>query len=1045
MRLINVQTFKLEEFLDDRTPPYAILSHTWGDDSEELSFRDVDDGNVKKRGIGSVKFRECCRQAIKDKLGYAWIDTCCIDKANLVELSEAINSMFRWYQRADICYAFLSDVPGDEDFKETGSKFQRSRWFQRGWTLQELLAPKKMRFYGAISTSDTHSRQTGVGTNQVQEWRLLGKKGSMSTTIASITGIPRHYLLGYAALHTASVAQRMSWAAHRDTKRKEDLAYCLLGIFNIAMPMIYGEGGDQAFFRLQEQIMKVTRDDSILAWGLGKNNSPANNTGNTTAGRAVAKAPADFANSGLIIRRDQALKYTNSVDIYGGSIRAHLPLLTIPTGQIVGLLSCGPENNPQQVVGIPLIELSVDEYARPRGTNSSLYPMTAAATEPKPIRIKHDSQENALVDSSGLYFYYEENDFTDIDLKIIDVVPKLCWDEERGLIMSTPIANDGIVGEISIRLRHDKQESKDFVIILEYKKESSDPIAECLVLICSRDLSLEELVSGLPTMRQELHGKRRAKNELLSLGVTLERVERQPIFVLRPERVLDEIFTTVEATVKLKEETLIREIFQVLDEKEAAERESRKLEDDMSDYDENLKEVRKEQETILAKLKELEERQKALIEKEKDYTGKRTEITTKQNEVKTKLNDLSAQWENVQKRWDTLVQDEKLRFPLLDGTVLERAAVKGLRDVVKQLLEKGADVNAVDQNGYSPLISASESGHFEVAKLLIEHGATINVRDSKGATPLFKAAASGFVELVQLLIDKGADIEARGNSNKTPLLAAASTGYADVVRLLLNHGAQIEAKTERDSTALLLASNKGHTDVVQLLLDRGADVEAESKERKSMPLMVASARGYTDNDRPLLDNSVDMEAKSKEWELTSLMVASAKGYTDIVRLLLDKGANAEAKSKERQNTPLMVAAGKGYTDIVRLLLDRGADMEAKSRSGVTALVAAFKREKKDVIKLLIDRGAQVDICDDDGKTMLIRAWAGGDTEIVRQLLAIGKINLYARDREGRTALQWATEYGHEAIAQLLRDAQKDDREQLYTEGSEDDSEILYDG
>ncbi|PTB59278.1 hypothetical protein M431DRAFT_58546, partial [Trichoderma harzianum CBS 226.95] len=350
MRLINVKTLKLEEFLDYQAPPYAILSHTWGDDSEELSFRDVEDGNINKLGVGSAKFRGCCRQAAEDNLGYAWIDTCCIDKTNLVELSEAINSMFRWYQRASICYAFLSDVPSDDHFKQKSSKFRRSRWFQRGWTLQELLAPKTMRFYGAISPSDTHSGQAFVDTNLVQEWRLLGNKGNMSTTIASITGIPQHYLLGITALHTASVAQRMSWAAHRDTKRKEDLAYCLLGIFNITMPMIYGEGGEQAFFRLQEQIMKVTRDDSILAWGLGTNDSSTNNSGSTTGGRIMAKAPADFAHSGNIIRRDQTLKYTSSVDMSGGSIRAHLPLHTTPTGQIIGLLSCGPENNSQQVV-----------------------------------------------------------------------------------------------------------------------------------------------------------------------------------------------------------------------------------------------------------------------------------------------------------------------------------------------------------------------------------------------------------------------------------------------------------------------------------------------------------------------------------------------------------------------------------------------------------------------------------------------------------------------------------------------------------------------
>ncbi|EHK46048.1 hypothetical protein TRIATDRAFT_292246 [Trichoderma atroviride IMI 206040] len=355
MRLVNAKTFAIEEFPDFCVPPYAILSHTWGSDSEELSFRDVEARNIEKPGIGAIKFRGCCQQAIKDGIGYAWIDTCCIDKTNFVELSEAINSMFRWYRQAAICYAFLSDVPSNENPQEKDSKFQKSRWFQRGWTLQELVAPKILRFYGTITSSGTCSAQDTANGNAIRDWRLLGTKGNMSTTIESITGIPREYLLGIAQLHTASVAQRMSWAAHRETKRKEDLAYCLLGIFDITMPMIYGEGRDQAFFRLQEQIMKVIKDDSILAWGITKSQSvneiqSANSTGRAVAGRVMAKTPLEFANSGHIIRREQSLQYTRAVDISGGSVRAHLPLHITPTGQMFGLLSCGPENDAQQNV-----------------------------------------------------------------------------------------------------------------------------------------------------------------------------------------------------------------------------------------------------------------------------------------------------------------------------------------------------------------------------------------------------------------------------------------------------------------------------------------------------------------------------------------------------------------------------------------------------------------------------------------------------------------------------------------------------------------------
>lgn len=148
MRLVNVKTLKLEKFLDDKVPPYAILSHTWKDD-EELSFRDIEEGKINKPGIGSVKLQRCCKQAERDGLGYTWIDTCCIDKTDSVELGEAINSMFRWYRKAFICYAYLSDVPGDDNPRNLGSEFRKSRWFKRGWTLQELLAPQSLHFYSS--------------------------------------------------------------------------------------------------------------------------------------------------------------------------------------------------------------------------------------------------------------------------------------------------------------------------------------------------------------------------------------------------------------------------------------------------------------------------------------------------------------------------------------------------------------------------------------------------------------------------------------------------------------------------------------------------------------------------------------------------------------------------------------------------------------------------------------------------------------------------------------------------------------------------------
>ncbi|KAL6892130.1 hypothetical protein GGI43DRAFT_196890 [Trichoderma evansii] len=818
MRLINIKTFRLEEFPDSSVPPYAILSHTWGPDSEELNFRDIEDGNIDKPGIGSLKFLGCCQKAAKDGLGYAWIDTCCIDKTNLVELSEAINSMFRWYQDAAICYVFLSDVSSDEDPQKAGSNFRKSRWFRRGWTLQELLAPKIIRFYGSITLSNTRRTQEIINGNVIHEWRPLGTKGSMSTTISSITSIPREYLLGVAQLHTASVAQRMSWAANRETKRKEDIAYCLLGIFNITMPMIYGEGGDQAFFRLQEQIMKVIGDDSILAWGF-TNESSATKTSKATAGNIMAKAPLDFANSGHIIRRDQSLKYTRPVDISGGSIRAYLPLLITSTGQMAGLLSCGPENNAQQVVGIPLIELatgSPDEYVRPQGYSSSLYSTASLTIMPEQINIKHNSQETASVDSNRVYFHYEDKDFTDLNLKMIDVVPRSCWDEERALIISTA-NNDNRLNQILIRLRSKEPESKDFIIVLKYEEQNSETSAECLVFICDRNIVSEQLSMNLPSMMKTLDGKARAKNELLSLHIALERVKRQPIFVIRPKQVSGEVFATVNATMELNEDNLKQEYLQLLDKNELAKGENKEMKDNAYLCN-NSRKVEREQENISVKItpyKATEQRHTVSAEEEKGCAEELSVITSKQATIGENLRNMPSPRSELRNADDSIVT-------LSGKTALQRAAAEGNVEEVRQLLEEGAGVNARDKDGWTPLLAASEHGHAKVARILIEKGADLEAKAKMGMTPLLMASTAGCFELVQLLLTKGAAVEAEDAEGLTPLIAASYVGNANIVWLLLEYGARIDAKTKGNLTALKIASMQGRNNVVKLLLSKGA-------------------------------------------------------------------------------------------------------------------------------------------------------------------------------------------------------------------------------
>jgi hypothetical protein len=221
-------------------PSYTILSHTWG--KEEVSFQDMEAGTARSKA-GWRKIEFCAQQAAVDGLKYFWIDTCCIDKKNAVELSAAINSMFRWYQKAVRCYVYLSDVSidgegqGGQPGPTWAAAFRTSRWFTRGWTLQELIAPAYVDFFS--SSGDR-----------------LGNKLSLEEIVCDITSINRNALRGD-ALSTFTISERMSWAEHRRTTIEEDEIYSLLGIFNLSLSLIYGEGRESASRRLRAEIDKL--------------------------------------------------------------------------------------------------------------------------------------------------------------------------------------------------------------------------------------------------------------------------------------------------------------------------------------------------------------------------------------------------------------------------------------------------------------------------------------------------------------------------------------------------------------------------------------------------------------------------------------------------------------------------------------------------------------------------------------------------------------------------------------------------------------------
>ncbi|KUJ10353.1 HET-domain-containing protein [Mollisia scopiformis] len=310
MRFLHSKTLEFHEFPNHKEIEYAILSHTWGD--EEILFQDISGFTIPttpptiKQKSGYKKIEACCAQADSDGFEYVWIDTCCIDKRSSAELSEAINSMYQWYRDCIVCYAYLTDVTNDLEAEAQRDKFKASRWFTRGWTLQELIAPHVLEFYG-------------------NQWYTQGQKASLGTKlslrneISDITDIPLPVLKNAQDLNRRSIAQKMSWAASRITTRIEDRAYCLMGLFDVHMPLLYGEG-DRSFVRLQEEIMNISDDETIFAW------MPNEEDGYIQG--LIANSPAYFKNSGnMLTDRKEGSQRTTPITVtsFGLGLELFLP------------------------------------------------------------------------------------------------------------------------------------------------------------------------------------------------------------------------------------------------------------------------------------------------------------------------------------------------------------------------------------------------------------------------------------------------------------------------------------------------------------------------------------------------------------------------------------------------------------------------------------------------------------------------------------------------------------------------------------------------
>ncbi|KAK5680567.1 hypothetical protein LTS10_007499 [Elasticomyces elasticus] len=326
MRLINLSTYELEEHDDYAPPKYAILSHRW--ENEEVLFAHWKDvkhwrsAEPESRPNGWRKLLSFCDVA-RDQhgLNYGWADTVAIDKSSSAELTQAINSMYRYYQESSVCIAYLSDVLED-DPSSSGfhgqisiAKVCASKWFTRGWTLQELIAPHTLVFY----------------TSKWMALGILSDSVDMVKAIEGLTNIPTSLLHGIRKKPTDyPIATRMSSASRRVTARPEDEAYCLLGIFDVNLPLIYGEG-ERAFVRLQEEIVRRSTDHTIFTWNVPRwSQSTTRFAPSPTPTALFAPSPSSFddaVNGSLTECYRNLSGWVESYEVTNHGLEISLPLI----------------------------------------------------------------------------------------------------------------------------------------------------------------------------------------------------------------------------------------------------------------------------------------------------------------------------------------------------------------------------------------------------------------------------------------------------------------------------------------------------------------------------------------------------------------------------------------------------------------------------------------------------------------------------------------------------------------------------------------------
>jgi ankyrin repeat protein len=1063
MRLLqrsNTGEFSLtEDFIGSKPiPPYAILSHTW-ENGEEVTFRDMMDGTGKDK-TGYNKIRFCGEQADRDGYRYFWVDTCAIDKSSSAELQEAINSMFRWYRNAEKCYVYLSDVHYDSSDVHYGSSdrndeclrrwkpaFKKSRWFTRGWTLQELIAPSSVEFFS-------------------KEGAYLGNKQSLEQTVHELTGIAVEALRGR-PLSQFKKDERLSWAAKRQTTREEDNAYCLLGIFDIYMPLIYGEGRENALARLQEHVEKRENalaqldqhgerisEDMILALHNDQRRILLDSLRfDQIDARQMTIKNAHVKTCRWLLAKPEYIDWldtTKQGEHHGflwikgkpGTGKSTLMKFALANARkkmkdriiISFFFNARGEDIEKSTIGtyqslllqlleqVPTLQCGVDLVGF---SSSSIRPNQQWGIESLKLLLEQAIQ--SLGHSSIVCFIDALDECEEEQVRdMIQFFERVC---ERS-------ASAGISFQVCFSSRHYPHITirKGLSLVLEGQEGHSQDIANYLE---------SELTIGKSKIAQQIRSELQEKAAgvfmwvVLVVGILNKEHDRGRIHTLR--RRLQEIPGDLH---KLFQEILTRDSYNrgelllciqwVLFAKQPLTPEQlyfavlSGVEPEVSEWDPD--EVTKDAISLFIL----------------DCSKGLAEITTSKNrtvqfihesvrDFLLKENGLGDVWPNLKSNLQGQSHEQLkkccLTYMDMDLSALEipitlpkasshQAAElrKSANDMfpfleyaVQNVLHHAdlAEGSGIAQGNF--ILSFPRFSWIKLDNLFEKHEIR---RHTEGMNLLYVLGERNLSSLIRAYPSAISCLEVGDERYGPPLFAALATRSEEAFHAFV-------AAISKDQ----LPGSSFDEVQAHCYKDRGDQILGRNfqfSNRRSVLSYLAELGNEAIVKWLLSTGKFNVDAKEKNGQ-TPLSRAAENGHEAVVKLLLSTGkVDVNAKDKDGQ-TPFWWAARNGHEAVVKLLLSTGkVDVDAKDKDGRTPFSLAAVKGREAVVKLLLSAGkVDVDAKDKDGRTPFLLATISGGEAVVRLLLSAGKVDVDAKDKDGRTPFSWAARIGHETVVKLL--------------------------